>query len=342
MCISNCGLDSVLMNSFINAKTSMKKLQFGPSKCHKMHVGAKTCYCPDLYVDNWEVKVVDDMLTGEKMVVDELIGEHTMELSDTEKYLGDLVSSDGRNEKNIKARSDKGQGIVDQIISIIEGTVFGPFQFEVALIFRSSLLLNGILTNAEAWYGLRTADVEKLEHVDEQLLRKILEVGKGCPKEMLYLETGSLPIRFLIMHKRIMFLHCILNEDQDSLLSRFHLAQWKKPGKNDWTITVKEDLDDLGISLSFDNMKNMKKEKFGDYIKHKIEEKALKYLNAIKAKHSKVLHIVHKSLTLQSYLKPRNVETIQLSKFLFHARTRMLECRSNFSNQYKSDISNAP
>ena len=46
--------------------------------------------------------MVDDILTGEKMVVDELIGEHTMELSDTEKYLGDLVSSDGRHEKNIK------------------------------------------------------------------------------------------------------------------------------------------------------------------------------------------------------------------------------------------------
>ena len=59
----------------------------------------------------------------------------------------------------------------------MEGTVFEPF--------RSSLLLNGILTNSEAWYGLRTSDVEKLEQVDEQLLRKILEVGKGCPKEML-------------------------------------------------------------------------------------------------------------------------------------------------------------
>ena len=55
-----------------------------------------------LYVDNWEVKVVDDMLISEKMVIDELNGEHTMELSDTEMYLGDLVSNDGRNDKNRK------------------------------------------------------------------------------------------------------------------------------------------------------------------------------------------------------------------------------------------------
>ena len=30
-----------------------------------------------------------------------------------------------------------------------------PFHFEVALILRSSLLLNVILTNSEVWYGLK-------------------------------------------------------------------------------------------------------------------------------------------------------------------------------------------
>ena len=55
VCISNCGINSVLMNGFINAKTNMKKLQFAPTKCHKMHVGASSSYCPELTVDNWEV-----------------------------------------------------------------------------------------------------------------------------------------------------------------------------------------------------------------------------------------------------------------------------------------------
>ena len=61
-----------------------------------------------------------------------------------------------------------------------------------------------------------------------------------------------------------------------------------------------------------------------------------------KAKHSKVLHIVHRSLNLQEYLKPNNIQNIQLSKFLFLARTRMVECRTNFSNQYKTDDLKCP
>ena len=38
--ISTCGLNSVLINGFINSKTNQKKLQYGVDKCHRMHVGA--------------------------------------------------------------------------------------------------------------------------------------------------------------------------------------------------------------------------------------------------------------------------------------------------------------
>ena len=62
-----------------------------------------------------------------------------------EKYLGDLVANDGSNTKNILARKSKGIGIVDQIMTKLRGTVYGPFYFEVGLILREAMLINGIL-----------------------------------------------------------------------------------------------------------------------------------------------------------------------------------------------------
>ena len=131
------------MNAYINAKSNMIKLQFWSEKCHKMHLGSKKCYCPELKIEKWELKVVKDLDTGVLEIKDELNGEHTMETSEAEKYLGDIISNNGKNSKNIDARVAKGTGIVDNITSILGSTVFGPFQFEVALILRSSLLLNG-------------------------------------------------------------------------------------------------------------------------------------------------------------------------------------------------------
>ena len=63
--ISTCGYKTNLLNKFINKKSAEKKLQFGASKCVKIHVG-KTCnksMCTDLSVGEWKVKVVNDPKT---------------------------------------------------------------------------------------------------------------------------------------------------------------------------------------------------------------------------------------------------------------------------------------
>ena len=206
------------MNSYMNAKTNLKKLQFGLEKCHRMHVGASTSFCPDLELDEWKLRNVLDIKTGETTLTDEYDGPRRPEDSDVEQYIGDLISHDGSNLKNIMSRKAKGTGIVDNIMGKLRGTVYGPFYFEVGLVLRESMLINGILTNAEAWYGFSTSEMEQLEQVDENFLRIFLEVGRGCPKEMLYLETGTIPMRFIIYKRRLMFLHYILNEKDEGLI----------------------------------------------------------------------------------------------------------------------------
>ena len=62
-----------------------------------------------------------------------------------------------------------------------------------------------MLTNAEAWYSLAQADLEALESVDENLLRRFLETPMSTPKEMLY-EMGVGPIRNIIKMRRLNFL----------------------------------------------------------------------------------------------------------------------------------------
>ena len=54
--ISTCGYKTNLINQFINCKTGTKKLQFGTTKCIKLHVG-KSCnklLCKDLSVVGWK------------------------------------------------------------------------------------------------------------------------------------------------------------------------------------------------------------------------------------------------------------------------------------------------
>ena len=168
---------------FKNAKTNIKKLQFGETKCNLMHIGKETSYCPDLYIDNWKVKEKTEF----EAKVDTFNGDHKIEESEEEKYLGDLVASDGSNSKNIKARKGRGFGIINQIASMLDEICFGPHYFEVAMTLRSSLFISTNLLNSEVWYGLKKAEVQELEYVDQALLRRILEAPACTPTPMLYL-----------------------------------------------------------------------------------------------------------------------------------------------------------
>ena len=104
---------------------------------------------------------------------------------------------------------------------MLEEISFGPNFFEVAILLRDPLFLSSILLNCEAWYGLTLSDVEQLEIVDQALLKKILDAPSSTPNVSLYLEMGCLPIRFIIKSRRIMFLHYILSEEDDSLMLKF-------------------------------------------------------------------------------------------------------------------------
>ena len=108
-----------------------------------MHIGKSVATCPTLKVHGTIMQEVTE-----------------------DKYLGEIISSDGKNTKNIKDRVSKGIGIISNIINILDNVCFGPFYFEIAMLLRNSMLINGTLTNAEIWYNFSKAEIKEFERLD--------------------------------------------------------------------------------------------------------------------------------------------------------------------------------
>ena len=108
---------------------------------------------------------------------------------------GDVISADGTNTANIKARISKGNGILSKIRNYLETVSFGKHYFKIALLLRESLLLNGTLTNCESWYGISESEILELENMDLTFFRTLFEVPHTVPTVSLFLETGIFSIR---------------------------------------------------------------------------------------------------------------------------------------------------
>ena len=309
--ISKCGDDSRALNIFLTTQIELKKLKFhvpnkeGKTKCHKMHIGKKHDMCPTLKIHGTIMPEVNE-----------------------DVYLGDILSNDGKNTKNIKQRISKGLGVVNQIFDILGNVNFGSHIFEIAMLLRESMLVNGILTNTEVWYNLNKNEVEEFESLDKLFFRRLLEVPLTTPGEAFYLELGALPISVVIKARRINYLRTILTRKSGMLYS-FFLTQWHNPCRGDWTEQVKEDLSDFGIPCSFDFIEKKSKDAFKNYVKIKAKEYALRELKGKQAKHSKMENIKYSNIKMQTYLTSERIHPDQ-KRTIFRFRTRMERFGENY------------
>ena len=131
---------------------------------------------------------------------------------------------------------------VTQIMSLLNDISLGNNFYNIAKILREAMLINGMLCSANAWYNITETNLKSLEQVDESLLRPFLKAHSKTAKEALYLELGCQPIRFIIMARRINYLHYLLKLDKSELLWKVFEAQINNPVKGDWYLQIIEDL----------------------------------------------------------------------------------------------------
>ena len=313
--ISKCGLDSINLNTYINTQIELKKLRFhvpdksGKTKCHKMHIGKNKKHCPELKVHGT-----------------------TMESVTENTYLGDIISCDGKNTKNVDKRVSKGIGIITQIMNILEILSFGPFYTEIALLLRESLFINGILYNAEVWYGLTRTEINKLEELDRHLLRRILTAPISTPKEALYLELGIIPIEIIIKARRINYFYYLLNRDKNEMINKFFMTQWLNPTRGDWTETLKQDLLDFGMPEDFQYYKSKSKFIIKNEVKRNSKQYALKILSKQKKCHKKMNNLEYKELKTQNYFFINGLKIEEIQN-VFKFRTRMTKIGGNYKGK---------
>ena len=179
------------------------------------------------------------------------------------------------------------------------------------------------------YYQLKETEVRQLERIEESYLRQVLKTTKGCPINQLYLCLGQYPARFEIQKMRMLYLKYILHEKQTSLLYKFFTLQLEQPTKGDWVSTCMEDLKELRISQTFDEIKLMSKNQFTKLLKERLKENAFKYLTNKQG--SKGSEIIYLDLSMSEYLLPTNSElTVEQKQRLFAVKTRMTNIPSNY------------
>ena len=313
-----CGPQSIVTNAIVNAKIESKKLKFGPTKCFNIHVGSDKTSCDGLKVHDQDI--------NEK---------------EYETYLGDIICATGSNQKNIEKRVNLGIGAVSEIISMLRQISLGHFYYEIALILRDSSLVSKMIYSSEIWYGISSDQFTKLEQIDEMYLRNIFEAPKSAPRLGLYIESGKIPLRYIIKARRLLYYWHILHLNENELVYKFFQAQKLKPTKNDWVLEVAQNLQDWRINVSENDVKKISKEIFKKVIDNRMklsvreDFRKLQEKKGINSKTNKLK--INQGFKPSEYLFSRNL-CVEEIRTLFRLRTMTVNVKNNSKSSFKNDM----
>ena len=169
-------------------------------------------------------------------------------------------------------------------------------------------------------------DITKLTMPDTMLHRQILSSTGNPSKVFMSLELGVVPVRYVLMAKRLNMLHYILNESTSSTMYQVYEELKRDSRKGDFYSLIKKDFKDLDIQINEESIKNYSKNQCKVFIKNVVKESAFQNLVPENSLLEKTRDICFKELKTSDYLLDNRNTT--LSKVIFSLRSKTLDIKT--------------
>ena len=106
--------------------------------------------------------------------------------------------------------------------------------------------------------------------------------------EMLFLETASLPLSYLLSIRRLDYLQTLLLRDEQEITKIIYKARLKNLISGDWVLSIQQDIQKYEIEMDKNKIIQMDNQSFNYMVKSKVRKIAFLELSSIQQRHTKV------------------------------------------------------
>ena len=262
-----------------------------------------------------------------------MCGEVKMNIKETDKWLGQQISSGGLAESvaaTVAAREAKIRGAALEIANIVnDWRSEAAGGMNTALLLWEACIIPSLLQGASTWTEISAGTEKKLNSLQQWFIRLILQVGPGTPLSALGWETGLLDMKLRIYKEKLSMILHLKELDEHSLASQIYREQVEKgwPGLAKEAKQICEELDIEDINSS-----TMSKGEFKRLIVGAIKNKDEAILRQQAQNKVKCYNIMKEDYGKKEYLNDRKIEEVRQ---MFKSRVGLLPFAGNFSHDKK-------
>ena len=256
----------------------------------------------------------------------------------TYRYLGDIVSNDGKNTHNIESRKGKITAATIGINTIASSDTLRCIETAVLLELHEKVNIPALLANAEAWV-LNKNEIKEIERTEVQAMKYLFDLPAHTPTLGIIFSLGIPYTSHRIEQKRFLYLYHILTQPDHSWVKRT-LNQMNTLNIG-WAKDINIALNEYNLYTDYSIISNLTKRQWTRIVKEKIETKNKRRLlddcyktengtTTLKTKTAHLASILREDNYERSPQKELALCTKQETKTLIIARFGMLECGVNF------------
>ena len=183
---------------------------------------------------------------------------------------------------------------------------------------------------------LNVSTPDKLQKPDTILQRKLLSEAGNPSKVLMFLELGILPVRYVIIMKRLNFLRYILRESTTSMIEQVNSVLKEDSRKGDFVNLVQSDLQELKLHMTDHEIQNILKWTWKKIVKTKVIQQCFKHSVNENSSKEKTRDICFENLEMAKYLIENR--STSLSKIIFGARSGTLDIKEWNIWKYEDNI----
>ena len=259
------------------------------------------------------------------------------------KYLGDIISRDGKNIKNIEQRLSKIKASTCSIITCATNEIMQKIEVNTLLKLHEAINIPILLHNSETWILTKTENLQ-LERAEMWALKKMLSLPKTTPTIAVRYVTGKMFTRIRIDIKQLMFLWKTLQRSTESWLFRIlHTLDDLQIG---WARQIHETLREYSLTNDWTEIKSKTKQHWKQDVYKAAENKNKEMMLMECYKDSSRSEVKTKTKTIIEKLERPDYQRIQINsisalsklqaKAIIMGRYGMLDCASNYKVKYGS------
>ena len=204
------------------------KLKWGKDKCNVMQVGS-----------------------GEYSETKWSLGKLEIDSCMEYKYLGDLITKDGKNKRNIEERENKVMAATRKVIAICGDSVINRIEVKALTKLHETCILSTLLTNCETWV-LNKGERDRIQKIELWALKKLLNVPVTTPTPAIWFTTGNLLTPILIDKRQLLYLKTLLDRPNHDW-TRQMLFVLKKTDIG-WASQINRKLEEYNLEISWEKI----------------------------------------------------------------------------------------